>query len=122
MKPAFILLAAFGLSACVEEVADGRKIFADECAACHGEDAKGNGFAAAGLAKTPPDLTQIAARNGGIFDVNAVMSTIDGLHHSPDNPMPEFGAGDMGEIIMVDRTPVPAELLALAGYLESIQE
>jgi hypothetical protein len=36
--------------------------------------------------------------------------------------MPEFGATDMGEIIMVDRTPVPAELLALAGYLESIQE
>ena len=45
-----------------------------------------------------------------------------GHDRSDDNPMPEFGDGDLGEIIMVGSTPIPAELFALANYLHSIQE
>jgi hypothetical protein len=57
------------------------------------------------------------------------MSVIDGFdrgaHFSP--AMPEFGATDMGDTVIVERTPgigtpVPERLLALADYLESIQE
>ena len=120
---AMIVLATLALGACVEQKpVDGAALFAENCASCHGADAKGDADMAAGLGKSIPDLTQIAARNGGVFDHDAVMSTIDGLHRSDDNPMPEFGDGDMGEIIMVGSTPIPAELFALANYLHSIQE
>ena len=123
----FIILAALGLAACVEEPVDGRAAFMADCAGCHGADGKGGGPAARGLAVAPPDLTGIAARNGGVFPRNQVMSTIDGLdrgaHFSP--AMPEFGAGDMGDTVIVEEnglgTPVPVRLLALAQYLESIQ-
>lgn len=120
----FVVLGAMALSlaGCVDKTVDGRALFAEECSACHGDDAKGGGVLAEGLTRQPPDLTHIAARNGGVFDINAVMSQIDGMHRAEGSPMPEFGAADMGEIIMIGRTPVPAELLALAGYLQSIQE
>jgi hypothetical protein len=41
--------------------------------------------------------------------------------------MPEFGAGDMGDTIIVENpdgtgTPVPARLLALADFVESLQD
>lgn len=123
----FIILAALGLAACVEEPVDGRMAFQADCAGCHGADARGNGPAASGLAIAPPDLTQIAARNGGTFPRDRVMSTIDGLNRSShfSTAMPEFGAGDMGETIMVEEDglgmPVPARLLVLTDYLESIQ-
>lgn len=123
MFRALFALPALALAACVNEpVVDGAMLYQEQCSACHGVNGKGSGDIADTLSKTPPDLTKIAARNGGTFDRDAVMSTIDGLHHSEDNPMPEFGAGDMGAIIMVGRTPVPVELLALASYLETIQE
>ncbi len=122
MKRVLILCAGLGLAACTEEVVDGRVVYQDQCAGCHGVDAKGNGELSAGLETSPPDLTRIAFRNGGVFDTNAVMSQIDGMHRADGSPMPEFGAGDMGTVVMVDRTPVPAELLVLAGYLATLQE
>ncbi len=124
----FIILAALGLAACVEEPVDGRTAFMADCASCHGGDGKGGGPAARALAVAPPDLTQIAARNGGIFPRNQVMSTIDGLDRGAhfSTAMPEFGAGDMGDTVIVEEdglgTPVPMRLLVLAEYLESIQE
>ncbi len=124
----FIILAALGLAACVEEPVDGRTAFMADCASCHGGDGKGGGPAARALAVAPPDLTQIAARNGGIFPRNQVMSTIDGLDRGAhfSAAMPEFGAGDMGDVVIVEEdglgTPVPMRLLVLAEYLESIQE
>ncbi len=124
----FIILAALGLAACVEEPVDGRTAFMADCASCHGANGKGGGPAARALAVAPPDLTQIAARNGGIFPRNQVMSTIDGLDRGAhfSTAMPEFGAGDMGDTVIVEEdglgTPVPMRLLVLAEYLESIQE
>ena len=123
----FIILAVIALAACVEEPVDGRTAYQADCAGCHGADARGDGPAAAGLAVAPPDLTQIAARNGGTFPRDRVMSTIDGLNRGAhfSAAMPEFGAGDMGETIMTEEDglgmPVPARLLALTDYLESIQ-
>ncbi len=123
----FVILAALGLAACVEEPVDGRSAYQESCAGCHGDSGTGDGAAAGGLATAPPDLTKIAARNGGTFPRDQVMSTIDGLdrgaHFSP--AMPEFGAGDLGDTVIVESdglgTPVPERLLALTDYLESIQ-
>lgn len=123
-----IILAALGLAACVEEPIDGPTAYMENCASCHGADGTGNGPAARGLATAPPDLTMIATRNGGVFPTDQVMSTIDGLDRGAhfSTAMPEFGAGDLGETIIVENeglgTPVPTKLLVLTEYLQSIQQ
>ena len=123
-----IILLSLGLTACVEEPIDGRTAYMENCASCHGVDGKGDGPAARGLTVAPPDLTTIAARNGGVFPVDQVMSTIDGLDRGQhfSAAMPEFGAGDLGETVIVEEqglgTPVPMKLLVLTEYLQSIQQ
>ena len=124
----FALILPLMLMGCVEESLDnGRQAFLENCAVCHGADGQGNGPGAAGLDPMPPDLTRIAARNGGIFPRNQVASTIDGLERGAHSTsaMPEFGAGDLGPLVMMDENgvpvPIPADLLALTDYLESIQ-
>ncbi len=122
-----VILAALGLAACVEEQIDGPSAYLENCASCHGADGTGGGPAARGLAVAPPDLTMIAARNGGVFPTNQVMSTIDGLDRGAhfSAAMPEFGAGDLGETVIIEEDglgmPVPIKLLVLTQYLESIQ-
>ncbi len=125
------MAAGAGLAACVPAPAPevtGRADFEALCASCHGTDATGNGPAAAGLATAPADLTRIAARNGGVFDYDAVMSHIDGYTRGADGQaMPEFGALLEGDTVLVDTgdgtppTPTPARLFALAQYLATIQ-
>ena len=123
-----IILATLALGACVEEPVSGRALYLENCAICHGPTGQGDGEFARDLTTAPPDLTTISARNGGIFPRDAVMSTIDGLDRGShfDPAMPEFGAGDLGEAVIVEHdglaTPVPMQLLALADYLESLQQ
>lgn len=96
----------------------GATLFAQSCAACHGADAMGG---------RGPDLTALAARNGGTFPRDAVMATIDGLdrHGDAGAVMPEFGAQGLGATVIVEHdgigTPIPADLLALTAYLDSVQ-
>jgi len=122
------LLAILALSACVDDVpVDGRQAFVADCAGCHGTDAMGAGSFGSQLIQQPPDLTRISQRNGGSFPRDEVMSIIDGLDRGAhfSAAMPEFGAGDMGPTVMTEEdgnpVPIPARLLALAEYLESIQ-
>lgn len=127
---ALMTLAAAGLlSACVEEAEPTANVYSENCAACHGADARGNGPAAAGLGVSAPDLTLLAANNGGDFPWTSVMSTIDGYSrgaHSA-NVMPEFGATeDLGDMVVFEigdgnGVPVPRSLLSMAQYLESLQ-
>ena len=123
-----ITLAILGLGACVEEPVDGRTAYLENCASCHGTDGTGGGTAARGLTTATTDLTSITARNGGVFPRDQVMSTIDGLDRGThfSAAMPEFGAGDLGDVVVVENdglgTPVPLTLLVLTDYLESIQQ
>ncbi len=132
MRP-ILLLAPLALTACIpadpHEGVSGRNAFLESCASCHGVDGRGTGAMAENLDPAPADLTRISARNGGTFPRDRVMSIIDGFnrggHFSP--AMPEFGATDLGDTVIVENpdgtgTPVPETLLALADYLESIQE
>ncbi|WP_432449523.1 c-type cytochrome [Aliiroseovarius marinus] len=99
----------------------GAEIYAANCAACHGDDAKGGELPAA------PDLTTLTARHGGKFPARFVMSTIDGYAQGTQRgPMPEFGLLLDSEIeVWVDekgvQTPTPAALVRLAEYLEGVQ-
>ena len=52
----------------------GRALYSDHCVACHGATGRGDGSLAADLDTPPPDLTGIAARNGGTFPDQAVSS------------------------------------------------
>ena len=58
---------------------DGKEMFHEYCAVCHGDEAKGNGPAADALKKAPADLTQITRKNGGTFPKVQVMRTIEGV-------------------------------------------
>jgi mono/diheme cytochrome c family protein len=82
--------AVLALSACMHEAASdsltnysGKRLFETLCANCHGLDGTGNGFTAPYTAGHPPDLTGIAARNGGTFPAEKVFRTIDGQFDSP---------------------------------------
>lgn len=126
LLPLVLLMTA----ACVAEteVPNGKAKFAADCASCHGADARGAGPVAQSLGVAAPDLTGLSARNGGVFPRDEVMAIIDGLNRDPhfSAAMPEFGAGDLGEAVIVETpdglgTPTPVGLIALADYLESVQ-
>ena len=125
---ALVAVAAVTTACMPEPEVFGAGAYADNCAACHGPSGQGDGILAANLSVAPPNLTTLAARNGGVFPRDAVMSAIDGFsrgdHFAPE--MPIFGEGDLGPTVIVEMeegigTPVPATLLALADYLESLQ-
>jgi mono/diheme cytochrome c family protein len=131
MRSAWVaVLALAGLTACVEEPeVSPRAAFMEDCSVCHGPTGEGSRGLGLSLDPPAPDLTGLAARNGGVFPRDYVMSTIDGFargaHFSP--AMPEFGASDMGDTVIVENpdgtgTPVPTRLLALADYVESLQD
>ena len=70
---------------------EGPDLYAEYCAVCHGKDGRGGGPAAAALKKEPPDLTQLARKNGGKFDELRVREVITGsdvvaAHGSRDMP------------------------------------
>jgi mono/diheme cytochrome c family protein len=127
------IVVALALAGCAaEEGVDldsaGAVRFQQDCAACHGSDGRGGGSFGNDLITAPPDLTRIAARNGGVFDLDAVMTVIDGYHRGDrfSGAMPEFGAGDMGPMVTLpgpdgQGTPVPLRLLELGRYLETLQ-
>jgi len=108
----------------------GRDLFMTHCWQCHGQDASGNGPMAEVLAITTPDLTRLAARNGGVFPLEAVARQIDGrdvvLAHGGE--MPIFGPFlDTAKMIALRlpsgqpmMTGVP--LANVVVYLESLQQ
>ncbi len=57
---------------------EGRVLYKEYCAVCHGSDATGNGPMAGSLKVSPPDLTRIAERNGGAFPMARVERIIAG--------------------------------------------
>ncbi len=118
--------APFGPAADPDDPAYGRALYEENCVVCHGSGGAGDGELASSLNQKPADLRTIAARNGGVFDKNKVMSAIFAADKNIARTMPEFGDQDLGDIIIVEHgglgTPVYVDLLALANYLEGIQE
>jgi mono/diheme cytochrome c family protein len=109
------------------DILRGKQLYQENCAACHGVNADGAGAASLGLGVAPPSLRDLSAGNGGIYPRDYVLGTIDGLarHNDPTAAMPEFGAGDMGTVVLLEENgltmPIPANLLAIANYLETLQ-
>lgn len=135
MRKAILALgSALALTACTETDTmpgpqDGRALFVENCAVCHGAGGTGDAAMARTMDTPPADLTLIAARNGGTFPRARVMSIVDGYARSDlDGPgMPEFGALLQGDLVPFDSgdgilTPTPRKLVALVEYLETIQQ
>ncbi len=124
-----------GLAGCVEEsvvartdAAYGGAVYDARCAQCHGATGTDAGPTSTGPGKQPPDLRGLSARNDGVFPRDYVMQMIVGFERArdPDAAMPEFGRQGLGHVIQVEyddghSAPMPADLIALANYLESIQ-
>tara|TARA_R110002073_G_scaffold12365_4_gene54891 strand:+ start:535 stop:933 length:399 start_codon:yes stop_codon:yes gene_type:complete len=112
-----------------QDATQGQGVYLQYCATCHAVDATGNGPMAPALVVQPPDLTTLAAQNGGVFPTTRVVWRIDGrdplvAHGSPMPVYGDFFQGDdtplkapSGQPIMTSR--VIADLVA---YLEGIQQ
>jgi mono/diheme cytochrome c family protein len=101
---------------------EGKDLFREYCAVCHGVDGKGGGPAAAALKKPATDLTQLSHNNKGKFPILAVQSSIK-LGTGPI----EHGTGEMpiwGSIFSQtgqQRDLGDMRVTALVKYIEQIQ-
>ena len=107
----------------------GQDTFRTYCAVCHGLRASGGGPMAEALRVSPPDLTRLAAENGGIFPVLRVVRQIDGrdpmLAHGGDMPLyGEMFAYPDGAIFSETGQPiVTAQSIAdVAAWLATVQQ
>ncbi len=132
MRYLMLLAGTMALAACqpdwMPEPIEGERLFSNNCAVCHGADARGTGDLAPDLDQSPPDLSLISQRAGGSFSIAKVLSQIDGYTRMQgrDQVMPEYGALLRGDTVPVqlaenEFSPVPRPLAALVAYLESIQ-
>ena len=98
-------------------------MFQTYCASCHGVTARGTGPVADLLRRTPPDLTQYAARNRGIFPRDRVYRIIEGrdVASHGNREMPVWGDAFRSEGV---RSPgeVKDRIDAIVQYLERIQQ
>ena len=111
-----------GVSAPPIQSLEGKDNFDAYCAVCHGRDARGNGPAAAAMKVPVPDLTTIAARHNGKFDLVHVEMSIrqPGRMGTPAHGVEEMPI--WGDVFRFeDRARSMLRMQNLARYLESIQ-
>jgi len=134
-KIAMTMLATLALSGCVEmnpperhvDKLSGRELYARLCASCHGANALGDGPVAPYIKTGVPDLTRLAARDGGEFPLEDVRRTIDGrfdhpVHGTRDMPVWGWRLYDMSANDPdAERTLVDDMINRIVEYLQSIQ-
>jgi mono/diheme cytochrome c family protein len=127
------MLAVSGISSmtwAAEKAGLGKLEYQSNCASCHGNDGKGGAYVDF-LKVTPPDLTQLSKKNGGVFPLERVYSVIDGRQevkgHGPRD-MPIWGrdyqikAGEhYGDVAYDPEVYVRGRILALIDYLNRLQ-
>jgi hypothetical protein len=106
------------------------RAFALYCANCHGEGGRGDGPKVFGLSGTPPDLTRLTKRNGGVFPRERLRAIIDGreaLKNHGDREMPVWGVWfkmeaeeDLGGA-EGDEGTVQRRIMALIDFLQTLQ-
>ncbi len=127
-----MIIAATGVTTAVaaDKVDLGKREYDSNCIACHGKDLKGGAYVDF-LKVTPPDLTQLSKKNGGVFPLERVYAVIDGRQevkaHGPRD-MPIWGrdyqikAGEHYVDINYDPEAfVRGRIFALIDYLNRMQ-
>lgn len=101
----------------------GDNLYRAYCASCHGADGRGNGPMAAWMRVRPPDLTRIAARNGGEFPLAGIDRIIAGEETLPSGhgtrAMPIWGP--VFSQVTRDQDLGRVRIDNLARYLRDIQ-
>lgn len=124
---ALVVVAACVLGPKPDPIPTGAQDFADFCAGCHGLSGKGDGEAAATLARRPADLTGLSKRNGGTFPTTRVMAKIWGYTGGKGGAvMPNFGPLLDSDMVPYDggdgiMSPTPIRLVQIAEHLQSLQ-
>ncbi|MGB2903513.1 MAG: cytochrome c [Candidatus Dechloromonas phosphoritropha] len=126
------IIAATGMMTAVaaDKVDLGKREYDSNCIACHGKDLKGGAYVDF-LKVTPPDLTQLSRKNGGVFPLEHVYAVIDGRQevkvHGPRD-MPIWGRDyqiKTGEhYVDMNHDPevfVRGRIFALIDYLNRMQ-
>ena len=108
----------------------GEHMYQNLCAACHNPDGSGNGKASGALGIAAPDLTRIAARNGGVFphgEIERVIANRDSGKSHALSPMPAWEQQFKSVYFRTARNPVQREAYAqdriheLSNYVATIQ-
>jgi len=102
---------------------DGKNMFDNYCAVCHGKDGKGSGPAASALKAPPSDLTTLAKGAGGKYPAPHVAAVIRGqatttAHGTQDMPIwgPLFSSISQGHEAQVQQ-----RITNLVDYVGSLQ-
>ena len=123
LKPLILISAISGFSTCgfAENTNSGKVDYESSCAACHGQNGKGDGPVSSELKTRPTDLTLLAKRNGGVFPTEVLYQIIDGrrtIRAHGTYEMPVWGSvfqSSGPENVARNR------ILAIIDYLKSIQ-
>jgi mono/diheme cytochrome c family protein len=102
----------------------GSSIYRTYCATCHGEGGRGDGPLAEALRRRPPDLTEIAARQQGVFPTERIYRIIDGREQIAGHgrtDMPVWGDAFFRAGQHATRESVEARIRKLVEFLDSIQ-
>ena len=92
------------------------------CSSCHGTMGKGDGVISNSLKKRPPDLTQLARRNGGVFPEEKVFKAIDGRRNGhPDSDMPAWAEVLAKSTDSLGEQNAAARINLLVEYLQTLQ-
>lgn len=122
-------------------VTQGKALYTQYCASCHGADGTGDGPKAATLDPKPTDLTRLAQRNGGRFPFYETMLSIEGRAPTaqnqdtslPGNPkahgssaMPVWGEvfsrQELSQGTSLDlQLQTTGKIMMITEYLQSIQ-
>lgn len=129
-----LVLLGLTATACTVALAQGRsdlgkREFENNCAVCHGSDAKGKGVYNNFLKTDAPDLTTLAKRNGGVFPVANTFEIIEGAgkgHGTRDMPIwgQEYKVKAGEYYVDVPYNPqafVSGRILALIEHLNKLQ-
>jgi mono/diheme cytochrome c family protein len=118
------LLLMFGAAtnARADDVAQGRQLYLEYCASCHGLTGEGDGPVAPALNTPPANLRRLSERFGNPLPEDQVARFIDGRAevkaHGPRD-MPVWGARFYAETH--NESAVQARIAKLVAYLQSIQ-
>ena len=106
-----------------ESVESGRALFMTFCASCHGALGRGDGSVAGDLRTPPADLTQLATRNGGVFNAARIHNIVDGraVRAHGTMEMPVWGDAFKWREGLPEEA-IRASIDAIVRYVEWIQE
>ena len=106
-----------------EVIENGKRLFSQKCAICHGLEGKGDGVLGLQLKEQPADLSRLSKRNAGIFPFWRAYGKIDGREkigaHGPGD-MPVWGTDDRYE--GTGGRLSEGQILQIVFFLQSIQE